>query len=86
MLAMRENVVAHQERCSRASRQASVTNIHQEVDSRKTETSCGMSLAKRPPRVGLGGGAELNEEFNNWWALRDSNPRPSPCKGDALAN
>ena len=19
-----------------------------------------------------------------WWALRDSNPRPSPCKGDAL--
>ncbi len=21
-----------------------------------------------------------------WWALRDSNPRPSPCKGDALAN
>ena len=21
-----------------------------------------------------------------WWALRDLNPRPSPCKGDALAN
>src|SRR3954454_2183870 len=21
---------------------------------------------------------------NQWWALRGSNPRPSPCKGDAL--
>ena len=19
-----------------------------------------------------------------WWAIRDSNPKPSPCKGDAL--
>ena len=22
----------------------------------------------------------------DWWALRDSNPRPSRCKRDALAN
>ena len=21
---------------------------------------------------------------NSWWVLRGSNPRPSPCKGDAL--
>jgi hypothetical protein len=21
-----------------------------------------------------------------WWALRDLNPRPSPCKGDALVD
>ena len=23
-------------------------------------------------------------EEKSWWALRDSNPRPSPCKGAAL--
>ena len=22
--------------------------------------------------------------FSKWWAFRDSNPKPSPCKGDAL--
>ena len=22
----------------------------------------------------------------NWWVIRDSNPRPSRCKRDALAN
>lgn len=26
------------------------------------------------------------EEFRqNWWAMQDSNLRPTPCKGDALA-
>ncbi len=24
--------------------------------------------------------------FNSWWVLRDSNPRPSRCKRDALIN
>ena len=24
------------------------------------------------------------ESFRGWWAMRDSNPRPSPCKGAAL--
>ena len=22
--------------------------------------------------------------LSKWWAIRDSNPKPSPCKGDAL--
>ena len=24
--------------------------------------------------------------FGKWWAFRDSNPRPSACKADALTN
>ncbi len=28
----------------------------------------------------------LIREKKKWWVLRDSNPRPSPCKGDALTN
>ena len=27
---------------------------------------------------------QLNYRSNRWWVLRGSNPRPSPCKGDAL--
>ena len=27
---------------------------------------------------------QLNYHSNPWWVLRGSNPRPSPCKGDAL--
>ncbi len=26
----------------------------------------------------------MNGLFSKWWALGDSNSRPSPCKGDAL--
>ena len=29
----------------------------------------------------------LNKRLRSlWWAMRDSNPRPSGCKPDALAN
>ena len=27
---------------------------------------------------------QLNYRSSFWWVLRGSNPRPSPCKGDAL--
>ena len=27
---------------------------------------------------------QLNYRSKVWWVLRGSNPRPSPCKGDAL--
>ncbi len=27
---------------------------------------------------------QLNYHSEAWWVLRGSNPRPSPCKGDAL--
>ncbi len=27
---------------------------------------------------------QLNYHSVTWWVLRDLNPRPSPCKGDAL--
>ena len=27
---------------------------------------------------------QLNYHSESWWVLRGSNPRPSPCKGDAL--
>src|SRR5665648_1288108 len=27
---------------------------------------------------------QLNYHSKVWWVLRGSNPRPSPCKGDAL--
>ena len=27
---------------------------------------------------------QLNYHSIDWWVLRGSNPRPSPCKGDAL--
>jgi hypothetical protein len=27
---------------------------------------------------------QLNYHSEFWWVLRGSNPRPSPCKGDAL--
>lgn len=27
---------------------------------------------------------QLNYRSEIWWVLRGSNPRPSPCKGDAL--
>ncbi len=27
---------------------------------------------------------QLNYRSESWWVLRGSNPRPSPCKGDAL--
>ena len=38
------------------------------------------------PRAGraTGGPASSAKEGGFWWAVRDSNPRPSPCKGDAL--
>ena len=37
---------------------------------------------KKPPRRYLGG----IQTTKRWWMLRDSNPWPSACKADALAN
>jgi hypothetical protein len=42
---------------------------------------------RRGERVPLGNRPALAAVVSagqTWWALRDSNPRPSPCKGDAL--
>ena len=30
--------------------------------------------------------AQLADQGENWWALRDSNPRPQPCEGCALTS
>ena len=41
---------------------------------RLSESACRSRSELKPNAYGI------------WWALRDLNPRPSPCKGDALAN
>jgi hypothetical protein len=38
----------------------------------------------RRPHAGSWRPSRQRRDLQKWWALRGSNPRPSPCKGDAL--
>ena len=59
---------------------------------RSSSQIVGMPLACRIaacgatwPKAGLPSVARREAESEGWWALRDSNPRPTRCKRDALA-
>src|SRR5439155_23929234 len=45
---------------------------------------CRSSRSPRGTRSVDGCARRVLDRRGSWWALRDSNPRPSPCKGDAL--
>ncbi len=45
------------------------------------QNGLNLRLSAKPPRAG-----RREETEPTWWAKRDSNPRPSGCKPDALTN